>query len=221
MSIATLILGESGTGKTTSLRNLDPDSVLLIQAVRKPLPFKSAGAPWKLADRANPGGAIFVSDNSGKIVTAMNRTPRKIVILDDFQYVLANEFMRRSHEKGFDKFTDIGRNAWDILTAASNLPPDVRVYVLAHTQSDETGKVRAKTIGKMLDEKITVEGLFTIVLRTAVINGEFLFSTQNNGHDTVKSPLGLFNSDHIENDLQAVDSEICNYFEINRPDIGQ
>lgn len=214
MSIATLILGESGTGKTTSLRNFDPASVLLIQAVRKPLPFKSAGAGWKVADKANPNGAIFVTDNAAKIVTAMARTTRKIIILDDFQYVLANEFMRRSHEKGFDKFTDIGRNAWDILTTASNLPPDVRVYVLAHTQSDETGKVKAKTIGRMLDEKITVEGLFTIVLRTAVINGEFLFSTQNNGHDTVKSPLGLFDSDHIDNDLTCVDTDICDYFEI-------
>ncbi|MFL6141707.1 MAG: hypothetical protein ACJ72N_07530 [Labedaea sp.] len=214
MSIATMILGESGTGKTTSLRNVDPASALLIQAVNKPLPFRNS--EWKPATQANPSGSIYVTDDSRKICTAMQRTKRQIVILDDFQYVLANEFMRRNQEKGYDKFNDIGRNAWDILTTANSLPPDTRVYILAHTHSDESGKVRAKTIGRMLDDKITVEGLFTIVLRTAVINGQYLFSTQNSGHDTVKSPLGLFGADHIDNDLQAVDSEICQYFNINQ-----
>lgn len=213
MSIASMILGESGTGKSTSLRNFDPARVLLIQAVSKPLPFRNH--EWKPATQENPQGSIYVTDNSQKIVTAMQRTKRRIVILDDFQYVLANEFMRRNQEKGYDKFNDIGRNAWDILNAANNLPPYVRVYILAHTHTDESGKVRAKTIGRMLDDKITVEGLFTIVLRTAVINGQYVFSTLNNGHDTVKSPLGLFGSEHIDNDLQAVDSEICEYFNIN------
>jgi hypothetical protein len=213
MSIATMILGESGTGKTTSLRGIDPASALLIQAVSKPLPFRNGA--WQPATQANPSGSIYVTDDSRKIVTAMQRTKRRIVVLDDFQYVLANEFMRRNQEKGYDKFNDIGRNAWDILTAANNLPPDTRVYILAHTNTDENGRVRAKTIGRMLDDKITVEGLFTIVLRTAVINGQYLFSTQNSGHDTVKSPLGLFNAEHIDNDLQAVDSGICEYFNIN------
>lgn len=213
MSIATMILGESGTGKTTALRNLDPAAVLLIQAVPKPLPFRHAG--WQRIDRANPTGSVFVTDDSMKIVTAMQRTPRKIIILDDFQYVLANAFMRRNAEKGYDKFNDIGRSAWDILTAANNLPADVRVYILAHTQTDESGKIKAKTIGRMLDDKITIEGLFTIVLRTAVINGQYLFSTLNSGTDTVKSPLGLFETEHIENDLQAVDAAICEYFNLN------
>jgi hypothetical protein len=211
MSIATMILGESGTGKTTSLRNLDPANVLLIQAVRKPLPFRNS---WQPINQANPSGSVYVTDDSRKIVAAMQRTPRKIIVLDDFQYVLANEFMRRNQEKGYDKFNDIGRNAWDILNAASNLPGDVRVYILGHTATDESGKVRAKTIGRMLDDKITVEGLFTIVLRTAVVNGQYLFTTMNSGYDTVKSPLGLFNAEHIDNDLQSVDSAICEYFNI-------
>jgi hypothetical protein len=213
MSIATMILGESGTGKTTSLRNLDPAAALLIQAVPKPLPFRNA--LWQPIDRANPTGSIYVTDDSSRIVTAMQRTPRKVIILDDFQYVLANAFMRRNAEKGYDKFNDIGRSAWDILNAANGLPRDVRVYILAHTQTDESGKIKAKTIGRMLDDKITVEGLFTIVLRTAVINGQYLFSTLNSGFDTVKSPLGLFDSEHIENDLAAVDAAICEYFAIN------
>lgn len=214
MSIATLILGESGTGKTTSLRNIDPAHALLIQAVRKPLPFKNRA--WQPISRDNPTGSIFVTDKSRAIVTAMDRTPRQIIILDDFQYVLANEFMRRNSEKGYDKFNDIGRNAWDILDAASNLAADTRVYILAHTHTDDSGKIKTKTIGRMLDEKITVEGLFTTVLRTAVINGQYLFSTQNSGFDTVKSPLGLFPSEHIENDLALVDNEICEYFELKK-----
>lgn len=216
MSIATLILGESGTGKTFSLLNIDPAAALLIQAHPKPLPFKAL-KKWEPISRANPTGSIYVTDNSQNIVKAMQRTPRKIVILDDFQYVLANEFMRRNRETGFGKFNDIGRNAWDILDAACNLGPDTRAYILAHTQTDEAGKIRTKTIGRMLDDKITVEGLFTIVLRTAVINRQYLFSTQNSGFDTVKSPLGLFDAEHIENDLQAVDNAICEYFEL----IGQ
>lgn len=213
MSIASMILGESGTGKSTALRNLDPASVLLIQAVAKPLPFRNH---WTPISKANPGGSIFVTDDSRKIVSAMQRTDRKIIIIDDFQYTLANEFMRRNQEKGYEKFNQIGRNAWDILSAANNLPPDVRVYILGHTSTDESGKIRAKTIGRMLDDKITVEGLFTIVLRTAVINGAYLFSTLNCGFDTVKSPLGLFDSEHIENDLLAVDKAICSYFEISQ-----
>lgn len=213
MSIATLILGESGTGKSTAMRNLDPATVLLIQAVPKPLPFRNSD--WKPINKANPAGSVYVTDDSRKIVSAMQRTGRKIIILDDFQYVLANEFMRRNQEKGYDKFNDIGRNAWDILNAASGLPANVRVYILGHTATDESGKVRAKTIGRMLDDKITVEGLFSIVLRTAVINGQYLFSTLNSGHDTVKSPLGLFGAEHIDNDLKDVDSEICQYFDIN------
>lgn len=212
MSIATLILGESGTGKSTSLRNMNPDSTLLIQAVRKPLPFRSSN--WKYLTK--DGGNIVVCDQSAHIVQIMEKTKREVIVLDDFQYVLANEFMRRNAEKGFDKFNDIGRQAWDILMKASALPDHVRVYIMGHTTSDEYGHVKAKTIGKMLDDKITVEGLFSIVLRTAVVNGNFLFSTRNNGSDTTKTPLGMFDSEYIDNDLSAVDSTICDYYNLSK-----
>lgn len=213
MSTATLILGESGTGKSTSMRNLDPARTLLIQMVKKPLPFRSAD--WKRFDKtACPGGNIFLSDNAQTICGLMQKTRRDIIVIDDFQYLLANEYMRRSEEKGFDKFSDIGRHAWDVLTMANNLPDHVRVYILGHTQSDEFGRVKIKTIGKLLDEKITVEGMFSIVLRTQVRDGEYLFSTKNNGLDTVKSPIGLFADDLIPNDLAAVDTAICEYYEL-------
>lgn len=212
MSIATMILGESGTGKSTSMRNMDPDDTLLIQVVRKPLPFRAG----KWAYLSKSGGNICVSDDWSKAIAYMEKTTRKAIVLDDFQYLLANEFMRRSDEKGFEKFTEIGRHAWEVLNACSRLPDDVRVYILAHTQTDDFGHTKAKTIGKLLDEKITIEGLFSIVLRTHAQGGQYHFSTRNSGSDTVKSPIGLFDSDLIDNDLNEVDSAICEYYGIDK-----
>lgn len=211
MSTATLVIGESGTGKSTSLRNMNPAETLLIQSVKKPLPFRANN--WK---PVKDGGNVLVTDNSAQICAAMTKTRRKVIVIDDWQYILANEYMRRSEERGYDKFSDIGRHAWDILNTASALPDDVRVYILGHTQSDDAGRIKVKTIGKVLDEKITVEGLFSIVLRTVVQNGNYFFSTQNNGQDTVKSPIGLFDSEFIENDLNLVDQLICNYYELTQ-----
>ncbi|MEJ2767586.1 ATP-binding protein [Mycetohabitans sp. B46] len=211
MSIATLVLGQSGTGKSTSLCKMDPAHTLLIQTIRKPLPFRAAGWAYHTKEKA---GNIFVSDQSQKIITIMQHTKRKVIVLDDFQYMLANEFMRRSDERGFDKFTEIGRHAWDVLCAAGTLPNDVRVYVFSHTEEDQSGTTKIKTIGKMLDEKITIEGMFTIVLRTDVSDGTYTFTTRNNGRDTVKSPMGLFESERIPNDLSAVDHAITAFYEL-------
>ena len=218
MSIATLILGQSGTGKTASLRNLDPEHTLLIQAVKKPLPFRSNG--WAYFDKdKTPAGNVFVTDQAQTIIKLMKGTKRSVIVLDDFQYILANEFMRRVLDKeqgnaAFAKYNEIAHNAWSILMAASQLSDDKRVYILGHTQEDDSGRIKAKTIGKLLDEKITIEGLLTIVLRTAVINGQYLFSTKNNGADTVKAPMGLFEDEHIDNDLAAVDAAIFGYYQL-------
>lgn len=219
MSIATLIIGESGTGKSTSMRNLNPEETLLIQAVKKPLPFRSKN--WKPVVKGE-GGSVYVTDDSLKIVAAMERTEKSVIVVDDFQYVLANEFMRRvtDNETGnsaFAKYNEIARHAWDVLMKATSLPEHKRVYILSHTSTDDFGKTKIKTIGKLLDEKIVLEGLVTIVLRTMKVNDQYVFSTQNNGSDTVKSPIGLFESDYIENDLQAVDSAICDYYGITQP----
>ena len=215
MSIATMVLGQSGTGKTTSLRNLNPADVLLIQAVKKPLPFRSKD--WRPCTKADPAGSILVTDSAPTIVGAMQRTAKPIIVIDDFQYILANEFMRRvlDQETGnaaFAKYNEIARHAWDILMTAGRLADSTRVYILAHTQEDDSGRVKAKTIGKLLDEKITMEGLLTIVLRTAVINGQYVFSTQNSGLDTVKTPMGMFDDEHIPNDLAVIDAAITDYY---------
>lgn len=218
MSTSTMIIGESGTGKSASLRNMDPSDTLLIQAVKKPLPFRSKD--WKYFDRENcPTGNIIVSDLSSEIVAAMNKTRKSVIVLDDFQYVMANEFMRRVTDvevgnSAFAKYNEIARHAWDILTASTNLSPNKRVYILSHTSTDEFGKTKIKTIGKLLDEKIVMEGLVTIVLRTTVINDQYLFRTKNNGNDTVKSPIDLFETETVPNDLAAVDKAITEFYGI-------
>ena len=217
MSIATMILGQSGTGKTTSLRNLKPADVLLIQSVKKPLPFRAG--EWVACTKANPQGSILVTDQAHVIVGAMQRTSKPIIVVDDFQYILANEFMRRVLDKeignaAFAKYNEIARAAWDILMTAGQLADNKRVYIMAHTQQDDNGHIKAKTIGKLLDEKITLEGLLTIVLRTAVINGQYVFSTKNNGQDTVKTPMGMFDDEHIPNDLAVIDKAIQDFYSL-------
>lgn len=215
MSIATLILGESGTGKSTSLRHLDPTKTLLIQSIHKPLPFRSS--EWKIFDKQqSPKGNIFITDNANEICHIMTKTQRNIIVIDDYQYIMANEFMRRGNEKGYDKFTEIGVNAWKVFDLSTRLHPDKRVYILAHTETDNFGKTKIKTIGKMLDEKITLEGMVTVCLRTQVSDGDYSFTTQNNGSDTVKSPIGLFEQQQIPNDLKFVDDTICEYWGIEQ-----
>lgn len=212
MSIAVLILGESGTGKSASMRSLDPSKTLLVQSIKKPLPFKSAG--WKIKPSLKADGNIIQTDDAALIEKALRHTAQPVSVIDDFQYIMANEYMRRTDERGYDKFTDIGKSAWNLLKAAGELAENRRVYILSHTASDDAGRTKIKTIGKMLDEKITLEGMVTIVLRTQVRDGQYLFATQNNGSDTTKSPMGMFAEHYIGNDLAAVDAAICEYYDI-------
>jgi hypothetical protein len=208
MSIVTMILGQSGTGKTASLRNMQADNTLLIKVLDKPLPFRAK--EWK--NLTKDGGNVFASDHYGHIISAIQKTTRDIIVIDDYNYLMTGEYMRRSAETGFAKFSDIGNHAWAVIDAACKLPAGKRVYIMAHTQTDDFGREKIKTIGKLLDDKVTLEGLVTICLKTVVQDGKFYFSTQNNGADTVKSPIGLFDSSLIENDLNAVDTAISDYY---------
>lgn len=206
MAIPVFVLGKSGTGKSTSLRNFKSNEILHINVMSKPLPFKG-----RFAETYN-------GDNYAEIAKAINATKCKSIVIDDAQYLMANEFMRRSSELGYQKFTDIANNFWTLINSITNdLPFDVIVYFLMHTDTDENGNEKAKTIGKLLDEKICIEGMSSIVLKTAVKDGVYTFTTQNNGHDTVKSPLGMFPTYEIENDLKAVDNTIREYWELDTP----
>ena len=137
------------------------------------------------------------------------------------QYLLANEFMNRATEKGYEKFTTLAYNFWDLLNTIDKLPDHKTVYLLSHIEQDGD-REKFKTIGKLLDEKITIEGLFTIVLKTFVKDGapeteKYFFATKNNGKDTVKSPFGLFANDRIPNDLAEVDKAVREFYGINEP----
>lgn len=201
MALPVLILGESGTGKSASLRNFKAEEIKVINVEGKPLPFKNKFESLS-------------SDNYVKILKEMQATKKPVIVVDDAQYLMANEFMRRATERGYDKFTEIAQNFWNLINKVKELPKDQIVYFLAHIERDANGNEKIKTIGKLLDEKITVEGMFTIVLKTNVNDGAYTFLTQNSGHDTVKSPIGMFPNFAIDNDLKYVDDKIRNYYEI-------
>lgn len=212
MGTPVLILGESGSGKTASLRNMNPETTVIIQAVSKPLPFRNK---FKTFDPSTGLGTKLCRDDHALIIKAIGYFVNKgfkAIVIDDSQYIMANEYMRRSAETGFTKFTEIAKHMWELISFCQTLPDNVTVYFLSHVQDGDNGQIKAKTIGKMLDEKITVEGLFTIVLRTNVEDGKYRFSTQNNGNDTVKSPMGLFDDQYIENDLNEIHSKINEYY---------
>lgn len=204
MGIPVLILGESGTGKSASMRNFKFNDIGVINVAGKPLPFKTK---HHIVDTDN---YIDIKKHMKSLVT--NKIKR--VIIDDAQYLMANEFMRRATERGFDKFTEIAQNFWSLVNEVKTLPDDTIVYFMAHIERDANGNEKIKTIGKLLDEKITVEGMFTIVLKTNVTDGVYSFLTQNSGHDTVKSPIGMFPGYAIDNDLKYVDEKIRNYYEL-------
>lgn len=212
MGIPVLILGESGCGKSTSIRDLPVESTVIVQPIRKRLPFRNS-----FTEMTKEGGQVKATDNAEmiiKLITGAAKAGKKVLIIDDFQYVMANEFMRRSKEKSFDKFNDIGFNAWSIINHAQSVEGDMRIYFMSHVETDMAGKVKIKTIGKMLDEKITIEGMFTIVLGASVSDGKYTFLTQNNGSNTVKSPMGMFEDLHIDNDLNEVDNTIIEYYKL-------
>lgn len=198
-----MLLGESGTGKSASMRNFDPETIGVINVAGKPLPFRSTSFK------------TLKTDNYAQITKALKTSASKTIIIDDAQYLLANEFMRTVNEKGYDKFNQLASNYWNLVqTVIHGLPDDKIVYFMQHIARDDMGREKAKTIGRMLDEKITVEGMFTIVLKTVVRDGEYFFSTRNSGADTVKTPLGMFDSELISNDLAEVDKAIREYYDL-------
>ena len=204
MATKVLILGDSGTGKSASLRNFKPEEVLVINAAGKPLPFRNH------FETVTPAFNKMTSD----VIKAMDATSKKVIIIDDAQYIMSFQYMRRIKENGWDKWNDIQGDFFNIVQHIDDLPADTIVYILSHIQRDEEGREKLKTMGKMLDEKITLEGLFTVVLKTSVADGQYCFLTQNSGKDTVKSPIGMFDSYAIDNDLKYVDTKIRNYYEI-------
>lgn len=201
MAIITMIYGQSGTGKSTSLRNFNPDQVGLINVSGKPLPFRSEIPS-------------IVTDDYTHIRQVLSSAKAKSIVIDDATYLMVDEFMRNAKVTGYQKFTDMAFNFFQLIESARLLPDDKIVYFLGHSDRDQDGNEKFKTIGKLLDEKVTLEGKFTIVLKTVVKDGKYYFQTQNNGQDTVKSPIGMFKDELIDNDLAEVDRIIREYYNI-------
>lgn len=201
MGIPVLILGESGSGKSTSMRNFKPGDVLVCNVASKPLPFRGQ------LDKIEQAGykAIF---------NALDEHKYNRYVIDDSQYLLCFEMFSKAKETGYGKFTDMALHFYSLIQKVIKItPPDTIVYFLHHVQKNEYG-TKAKTIGKMLDDQLTVEGLFSIVLMAEYENGKYFFRTQTNGNDTVKSPLNMFSDREIDNDLVQVDKAIREYWEI-------
>lgn len=201
MAIIVMVYGQSGTGKSTSLRNFKPEDVCIVNVSGKPLPFRNKHKTFK-------------TDDYMSIDTAIKKAPAKSIVIDDATYLMVNAFMRNAKVTGYQKYTDMAYDFDALINAASRLPDDRIVYFIGHSTMDDTGREHFKTIGKMLDNYVTLEGKFTIVLKTVVQDGKYFFATRNNGQDTVKTPLGMFEEELIDNDLAAVDSAIREYYGI-------
>ncbi|ALQ48105.1 AAA family ATPase [Raoultella ornithinolytica] len=218
MGTPVLILGDSGAGKSYSLRNFTPEEVILLQCIPKMLPFRATG--WKLNGKELPDGSVqrgniirfdawdAVLDSINRMVLSKNR---RVLVIDDFQVVMQHENMMRAYQTGYQKFTEMADHVWQIIMAATRLPDDFRVYFLAHTEESD-GKIRMKTTGKMLNEKLTPEGYFSIVLRAIKKDGKHVFLIKGDDNDTAKAPPDLFPGlTEMDNDLKAVDVAITEF----------
>lgn len=214
MGIPVLILGRSGSGKSASLRNFQPGEVGIVNVLGKPLPFRN-----KLQ--------AVQTDDYKKVYATITKAKTDCIVIDDAGYLMTNQFMRGHSSTGagnsiFTFYNDLGDQFWHLVRyVVENLPPQRVVYFMMHEDKNDFGDVKPKTIGKMLDEKVCVEGMFTIVLRSMLVNGKHVFRTQTDGMDVCKTPIGMFDADEIDNDLKMVDNAIREYYYLNEEDNGE
>ena len=193
MSKKILILGRSGSGKSTSLRNFKKGEVGIISCVGKEMPFRTDIPVYE------PKFTPETMNRYPNTLKAIKNAKTKVLVIDDANYLMSTEFMATAGEKGYDKFTRMASNFTTLL-------------IMMHTELDADGYERPMTVGKLLSEKVCIEGLFTTVLKSVYEGGEYKFRTKTNGADCIKSPLGLFQSEMIDNDLKAVDVAIRDYY---------
>lgn len=207
MAIPVLIIGKSGSGKSTSLRNCQEENWNLIRVLNKPLPFKGKVNGW-------------FTDDYQQLMKYLVASKANSIVIDDAGYLITNHFMKGHSSAGkgngvFSLYNDIGDYFWNLIQfIVQRLPEDKIVYMMMHEEKDESGEVKPKTIGKLLDEKVCIEGMFTIVLRCITESDKHLFVTQTNQGAVSKSPIGMFEDLTIDNDLKYVDEKIREYYEI-------
>lgn len=218
MGHSILIMGQSGTGKSSSVRELDSKKTFIINVLNKPLPIQKFKKNYKaLKGWDDKEGNYYSSDEWAKIIKCIDvvdkeRKDIEFIIIDDIQYVLANEFMRRSHEHGFAKYTDLANHYWQIINRAMACRESLHSVIMSHSELDAIGRSKLKTIGKLLDEKITIEGMFVVVFHSLCKDGEYKFLTQNDGSHLAKSPMKMFNEMLIDNDLKKIFEKINFYY---------
>ena len=203
MSILTMIYGESGTGKSTSLRNFTNDEVAVINVSGKPMPFRSELK-------------TLSSNNYLTIADWLPKIKQPSIVIDDATYLMVDQFMANVQMNGYEKYNIMAQNFTNLIEQARKLPEDKIVYFIGHSDQTDNGREHFKTIGRMIDNYVTLEGKFTTVLKSVVKDGKYYFQTHNSGSDTVKSPLGMFESDLIDNDLKMVDDIMREYWSIPR-----
>jgi hypothetical protein len=210
MGMPVLVIGESGSGKTSSLRNFDRKDVLVFSVSGKRMPFRKKMNVINVRDQSP-------AERYGTIIDLMGKYQDKVktFVIDDSQYLMAFEEMDRVYEKGYGKFTELAKHFLDLISAIKSLNDDVIVYLLHHTQETDSGKVKAKTIGKMIDDHITLEGLFEIVLMAVHDEGGYHFITNGIINTSAKSPIDMFEQGIIDNDLKMVNEKIREYYEIS------
>ena len=222
------IVGESGSGKTSSVRNLNPEETFIISTTGKRPGMKGANKKYPnfTIQDGKISGNFFSSSNVDQIGKVLQIIDKKMphiktVICDDYQYVMGFEAMDRAKEKSYDKFTDIAQHAYQVLKAAMNMRDDLNVVILTHSENigDNVAPMyRMKTLGKMLNSVITLEGLFTYVLFTTILRtddgkAQYKFITNSDGSCTAKTPMGLFEELYIDNDIDYVVKQIKKYKE--------
>ena len=206
-SVPILMIGQSGSGKSTSLRNFNKDEIAVVNVLGKPLPFKSDIKAPKL-------------DDYGQILKAIAGTKKKTIVIDDANYLITNEFMNKSSVKGFDKYNEMGNNFFNLINGIKNIEGGKTVYLIMHEDTDENGNIKPKTIGKLLDDKVNIQGMFTICIRTMFDNGNYIFRLKTNGQDCVKTPFGMFENDSMENDLKEFDKVVREYYDLDKESEG-
>lgn len=202
-SVPVLLIGQSGSGKSTSLRNFKGDEVAVVNVLGKPLPFKSNIKAGKCDDYA-------------KILNAIANTQKKTIVIDDAGYLLTNEFMNKSSVKGYDKYNEMANNFFNLINGIKAVEGGKTVYLIMHEDINEFGDIKPKTIGKLLDDKVNIQGMFTICIRSMFENGNYVFKLKTNGQDCVKTPFGMFETDTMENDLKEFDKIVREYYELDK-----
>ena len=216
MSHSVLILGESGSGKSTSIRTLPHEETLIINVIGKSLPFRGSKNKYKKLSPDGLEGNYYASDDHSaimRIIKLVNEKRKEIkyLVIDDFGYTLTNSFMRRASEVGFKKFTDIGVDAFRVFDSITNLRDDLFCFVMMHTEIDANGKYKPKTIGKMVDQYVVIEGKFTCVFHALIIEGKYKFLTNNDSLHMARSSLGMYEEAFVDNDLFSISNRIYEY----------